>query len=210
MKFVLFGASGKTGLLLLEELLSSSHEVVAYVRTKASIALEHPNLTVVEGQLNETDKLRSVIAGADACISTLGGASLSKHNDAIMQGIESIVRIMEEANVQRFLYLSSYGAGDSRKSMPQPVRFLIADLMLRVPLADHTTNENRIIGSGLDWTIVRPGGLTNGPKTNKMRFGNESVKLTGNPSISRANVAAFLANQLTDRAFLKQCVWLSE
>jgi uncharacterized protein YbjT (DUF2867 family) len=171
MKVFLVGASGKTGLLLLEELLSSSHEVVAYVRTKASIALEHPNLTVVEGQLNETDKLRSVIAGADACISTLGGASLSKHSNAIMQGIDLIVRLLEEANVQRFLYLSSYGAGDSRKSMPQPVRFLIADLMLRVPLADHTTNENRIIGSGLNWTIVRPGGSPMGPKPTRCDLG---------------------------------------
>lgn len=210
MKIVVFGASGKTGQFVLEDALASGNEVIAYVRAKESIKQVHPKLQVVEGQLNEYDKIKSIIIGSDACISTLGGASLTKHSHVIMEGIASIVRIMEETNVKRFIYLSSYGAGESRNSMPQPLRFLLADVMLRVPLADHSANENRIKKSTLEWTIIRPGGLTNGPKTAQLKHSSDNTKLKGNPSVARTNVATFILEQLTQRNYLNQSVWLSE
>lgn len=101
MKIVVIGASGKTGRLVLEEAVAAGYEVIAYVRTKKSVTLAHPNLTVVEGQLNEKDKLKSVLAGSDACVSTLGGASLTKHSRAVMDGIDTIVGMLEEVNVKR-------------------------------------------------------------------------------------------------------------
>jgi hypothetical protein len=112
--------------------------------------------------------------------------------------------------VKGFIYLSSFGAGDSRKYMPQPIRFLIADLMLLVPLADHNTNESRITKSQLKWTIVRPGGLTNGAKTGNFNYGFEETKLKGNVRISRSNVAVFLLNQVTNSDFVNKCVWLHD
>jgi putative NADH-flavin reductase len=210
MKIVVFGASGKTGSLLVNEALKSGHEVIAYVRKPESIKVEHPNLKVVAGYLNGKDKLRSAISGSDACISTLGGASLTKHSPEIIEGINNIVTIMEEEGVIRFIYLSSFGAGDSRKYMPQPVRFLIADILLTVPLADHNTNESRITKSKLNWTIVRPGGLTNGAKTGNLKHGCEMTKIKGSLSISRSNVAAFLLNQATSTEYLNKSVWLYE
>lgn len=210
MKLVVFGASGKTGGLVIEEALASGHDVIAYVRTPESVKRVHPNLKVVVGQLNEKDKLKSVITGVDACISTLGGSSLTKHSPAIMEGIDNIVGLMEEANVKRFIYLSSIGAGNSRKYMPQPVRFFVADLMLRVPLADHNANENRITQSKLEWTIIRPGGLTNGAKSENLKHGTEYTKLKGNLSISRASVAAFIVSQLSNNTWLNKSVWLFE
>jgi putative NADH-flavin reductase len=210
MKITVFGASGKTGSLLVDEALKSGHVVTAYVRKRESIKSDHPNLRVVEGYLNEKEKLKSVISGSDACISTLGGASLTKHSPEIIEGIDNIVSIMEEEKVMRFIYLSSFGTGDSHKYMPQPIRFLIADLMLRVPLADHNTNESRITRSQLLWTIVRPGGLTNGIKTGNLKHGYEMTKIKGSLSISRSNVAAFLLDQVTAKEYVKKNVWLHE
>jgi putative NADH-flavin reductase len=210
MKIVVFGASGKTGSLLVDEVLKSGHNVIAYVRKPESVKSVHPNLKVVAGFLNEKDKLKSVISGSDACISTLGGASLTKHSREIIEGIENIITIMEEEKVRRFVYLSSFGAGDSRKYMPQPIRFLIADLMLNVPLADHNTNESRITKSQLNWTIVRPGGLTNGSKTDTLKHGCEMTKINGSLSISRSNVAAFLLNQVARNEYVNKNVWLHE
>lgn len=210
MKVVVFGASGKTGRLVIEGALASGHEVIAYVRNEESIKSVHPKLKVFVGQLNEKDKLKSVITGSDGCISTLGGASLTKHGFEVMEGIDNIVSIMEEVKVKRFIYLSSIGAGNSRKYMPQPVRFFIADLMLRVPLADHTKNENRIIYSQLEWTIIRPGGLTDGGKSDNLKHGFDNIKMKGNQSISRSNVSAFMLDQLTKGKYLNKCVWLFE
>jgi putative NADH-flavin reductase len=210
MKIVLFGASGKTGKLLTEDALASGYEVIAYVRNAESVKLVHKNLKVVAGQLNDKEKLTSVIRGADACISTLGGASLTKHSPEIRQGIDNIVSIMEAEKVKRMIYLSSIGVGDSRYYMAQPIRFLIVDLMLRVPMADHGINEKRIAESQLQYTIVRPGGLTDGAKTGNLKHGFESIKLKGNASISRANVAAFLLEQVENTAYLNKRVWLRE
>jgi putative NADH-flavin reductase len=210
MKIVLFGASGKTGSLLTEAALAEGYEVVAYVRNAASVKSVHQNLQVVAGQLNEKDQLTSVIRGADACISTLGGASLTKHSRGIMEGIDNIVSIMEAEQVKRLIYLSSIGVGESRYYMPQPIRFLVVDLMLRVPMADHNVNETHITRSQLQYTIVRPGGLTDGPKTGNLKHGSESIKIKGNSSISRANVAAFLLEQVESKEYLNKGVWLRE
>jgi len=210
MKLVVFGASGKTGRLVVEQALASGNRVVAYVRNKEVFNMDHPALEVVEGLLNETNKLKTVINGSDACISVLGGASLTKHSNEIVEGIDTIVRLMEETGVKRFIYLSSLGAGESRNYMPQPVRFLVADVSLRVPLADHTANENRIMRSQLDWTIVRPGSLTYGGMTEQLKHGFVAMKMKGNPSISRSNVAAFILGQLTETTYQKKSVWLYE
>ena len=196
--------------MLVDEALASGHNVIAYVRKPESIKSDHPNLKVVAGYLNEKDKLKSVISGSDACISTLGGASLTKHSPEIIEGINNIVSIMEEESVTRFIYLSSFGAGDSRKYMPQPIRFLIADIMLLVPLADHNTNESRITKSQLNWTIVRPGGLTSGAKTDNLKHGCEMTKIKGSLSISRSNVATFLLNQVCNKDYANKSVWLYE
>jgi putative NADH-flavin reductase len=208
MKIVVFGASGKTGKLLVAEALASGHHVIAYVRNRDSISSEHPNLEVVVGLLNEKDKLRAAIAGADACVSTLGGTSLMRHSPEIIQGIDHIVATMEAEGVQRLVYLSSIGAGDSRYYMPRIARFLILDLFLRVPIADHNANEKRIANSKLQATIVRPGSLTDGVKTGNLKHGSAAVQLKGNPSISRADVAGFLLQLLVDGIYVNEHVWL--
>ena len=209
MKIVIFGA-GKTGSLLAEQALAAGHEVIAYVRRPESVKTENKNLKVVVGQLSDTTKIKSAITGADVCVSTLGGNSLSKHATEFMEGIQNIIKAMEEKKVKRFIYMSSIGAGDSRELMAQPVRFLIADVMLRIPLADHTSNEKRIAQSSLNWTVVRPGGLTDGPLKTDIKHGSEKVKLKGSPSISRAGVAAFILKQINNETYMNKGVWVYE
>jgi len=210
MKVVIFGASGKTGTLLLEQALAKGYQVVAYNRRSRPNLIEHPNLKVIVGNLNETLKLKDAISGADACISALGGGSLTKHAREVMEGIDRIVSIMEEERVHRFIYLSSIGAGESRFLMPQPMRFFVVNILLRIPLADHNANEQRIIDSNLNWTIVRPGSLTNGPVTEKIEYGINKIMMTKNRSISRTNVAAFMLQQVADDTFQRKSVWLYE
>jgi len=208
MKVVIFGANGKTGTPLTEQALAKGHHVTAYIRRSGSLVLQHPNLKVITGNLNDTGKLKEAIAGSDAVLSTLGGGSLTRHSTEIMTGIDNIATLMEAEGVKRFIYLSSLGAGDSRFVMRRLIRFFIADIMLRVPLADHTTNEERIAKSNLQWTLVRPAGLTNGPKTGRLKHGNQKTILKGNPQISRANVASFMLEQLSDTGYINTGVWI--
>ena len=207
MKIVVFGATGKTGRLLVEQALAKGHKVTAYVRNPQSVKIENENLKIVVGNLSETLKLKDALAGAEACFSTLGGNSLTKRSQELVSGIDNIVQVAEQEVVPKFIYLSSFGAGDSKKLMPGIMRFFIVDLMLRVPLADHNLNEKRIMSSKLQWTLVRPGGLTDGALTGNVSFGTEAFK-QGKTSISRADVAAFMLSQLENSTYNKKAVWL--
>lgn len=208
MKIVVFGANGKTGTLLVEQALAKGHEVIAFIRKPGSVMTENPNLKVVVGNLNETLKLKDALTGADACFSTLGGGSLTHHSPEIVNGIDNIIQIMEQEVVPRFIYLSSFGAGESKSFMPLIMRLLLVNLMLRVPLADHNANEQRIAKSKLQWTVVRPGGLNDGPLTGSLKNGTGKPNFKGNANISRANVAAFMLEQAENLNYNKKAVWL--
>ncbi len=210
MKIAIFGASGKTGKYIVEQALEKGHEVIAYVRRENAIELSNINLKIVVGKLTDNAKLKQTLIDADACISALGGNSLRKHATEVMAGITAIIEAMEINNSKRFIYLSSIGAGESRNYMAQPIRFIVADLFLRVPLADHTINEKAIQASELNWTIVRPGGLSDKELTNNVVHGDQAIKLKGNPTISRANVAAFILDQLTNDTYVNKSAWLHE
>jgi len=210
MKVVIFGANGKTGILLVEQALAQGHQVIAYVRRPESIKIDNPKLKIVIGNLNEPLKMKDTITGADACISALGGGSLTKHSIETMNGIKNIISIMEIAKVHRFIYLSSLGAGESRFLIPQPLRFFLTRFFLKVPLADHNFNESNIVKSRLDWTLVRPGSLTDGQLTGDLKHGSEISTLKMNSGISRANVAMFMIQQLTDTRYIRKAVWLYE
>jgi putative NADH-flavin reductase len=208
MKIVIFGASGKTGKLLTNDCLEAGHQVIAYVRNRSSIEQKHENLRIMVGQLSEIDKLQTIISGADACISTLGGNSLTKTSTEFTQGIDNIIKAMEQEKVSRFVYLSSIGTGESKNLMSPVTRTLIAGIILRVPLADHTRNEAKIVASKLNWTIVRPGGLRDEPATGNFRQGTEIKSIPGNLYIPRADVANFLMSQVEDNQCLRKSVWL--
>ncbi|MDD4645703.1 MAG: NAD(P)H-binding protein [Bacteroidales bacterium] len=210
MKLVIFGASGQTGKLLVQQALDRGHEVIAYVRREGAITLEHPKLKVMTGQLYDQIKLHEAIAGADVCFSTLGVASISKRSLEFTVGIDQIVEVMEEEGVKRLIYMSSLGAGESRFLMGPVIRFIVAGFLLRIPLADHNENEKRISQSNLEWTVVRPASLTNGVKLDKVRWGSDFIKLKGNVKIPRANVAEILLNQAESRDYIRKAIWAYE
>jgi len=210
MNITIFGASGRTGRQLVEQALEKGYRVTAFVRREHAIETDHKNLRVIVGSITDPVKVKEAVNGQDACISVMGGNSLTRHADEFKAGIELIVSTMEEAGVRRLIYLSSGGAGESRYYLPQPVRFLICDIMLRIPLADHFANEQKIAASSLSWTVVRPGGLTDGPMTGNMSHGSGKTSMKGMTQISRANVASFILSQLSDTTYHNKAVWIKE
>jgi uncharacterized protein YbjT (DUF2867 family) len=81
--------------------------------------------------------------------------------------------------------------------------------LLRDVYADKAAGEQVIKDSGLDWTIVYPAGLTNGPRTSSARVG-ERLTLSGFPRVSRADVAAVLLQQLDDPRFIGKGILVAD
>lgn len=145
----------------------------------------------------ETDAIRSAVAGADAAVVTVGGAKGQSRHRA--QVTRSVVAAMQDAGVRRLIVQSSLGVGDSMQLMPGPAR-LFARVVMATALADHAEQEAVVAESGLDWTVVRPGGLSSGPATGDY-LAQESAD--GRPMkgmIARADVAAHIVSILDDPA----------
>jgi uncharacterized protein YbjT (DUF2867 family) len=87
-------------------------------------------------------------------ISTLGGSSLDDPNRPDFTGNRNAVDAAKAAGVRRFILVTVIGAGDSTNAAPR-----LARRVLRNVIPDKTRAEEYLQASGLDYTIIRPGGL---------------------------------------------------
>lgn len=198
MKILVFGATGATGKLIVQGAREWGHEVTAFVRDPAR--LDRPDVHYVQGDIVDADAVAQAVAGKDVIISALGSRSM-KRNPDLVAGVANIVAAMAALDVERLLYISSMGAGDSRKQLGFLGRTVIAPLLLRNALADHSENEDAIGSSGLRWTIVRPTQLTDGPQT-AYRSGEGIRASDSSSAISRASVAHFILDQIENDEFV--------
>ena len=94
------------------------------------------------------------------------------------------------------------GVRDSRRRAGPLVRHALWRV-LRNEVADHELKEELIARSALDWTIVRAPKLTGGPATGAYRSGEEITARTMLPRLSRADVARFMLDRLSDAASIR-------
>jgi putative NADH-flavin reductase len=208
-RVLVLGATGGTGRHVVEQAAARGLEVTALVRTPGRLPLTLPALRVVVGDIRtDSPAVRSAFAGQDAVISALGvGRSFASHG--LMAGaVPLIVAAMREHDVRRLVVMSAFGVGPTWQDTPLLPR-LFAKTLLRDIYDDKAASEAVIKASGLDWTIVYPAGLTNGPATGTVRVG-ERLKLSGFPRVSRANVAAVLLQQLDDTTFVGKGILVAE
>ena len=128
---------------------------------------------------------------------------LARRTTILSEGTRNIVRAMERAGIRRLVFESSLGVGDSKWKLGVAHNLLAIPLFLRNTLADKETQERIIAGSGLDWVVVRPAALTNGPQRNAYRAGSDVGHWFLPSRISRSDVAAFMLEQLTDAKYLR-------
>lgn len=203
----LFGATGGIGRALLDQALARGHRVTALARDPSKLP-EHPRLSVVEGDVHDPAVVRLALKNADAALIALGAPALSKSR-VRSEGTQTIVDAMRATNVRRLVCVSVLGAGDSKKDLPALYRWIIFPTYLRRPLQEHEAQEAIVRTSGLDWTLVRPPNLTDGPSTGDFWHGLGTPDADLTLKISRADVAGFMLQQLESAAYLRSAPALS-
>lgn len=154
----------------------------------------------------EASPVERAVAGHDAVLVALGAPAL-KAGTVRSEGTRNIVRAMEKTGVRRLVCQASLGYGDSKivlSRAPVFFRYVIAPIVLRSTFEDHARQEAVVKSSRLDWIIVRPGNLTDGPTTGRYRHGFAATDPEITVEISRADVAEFMLEQLADDAYLSQ------
>lgn len=202
MNVLVFGASGATGREVVKQALDGGHSVRAFVRDPEKFEVKRAKLTMTVGDVTEHVSVERAVRDIDAVASALGsGNSLGSH-PALTDGVQNIVRAMEHAGVRRLVYMSMLGVGGSAKQLGIVDRYIVLPLLLRNVMKDHAKEEGIIKRSTLDWVIVRPPRLTNGPCTGRYRSGEDVRERTLLASISRADVANFMVKQFTDDRYV--------
>lgn len=198
MNLALFGATGGTGRETLKQALAQGDAVTALVRTPSKLDITHDQLTIVEGDVLDQGAVDQVVAGQDAVIISLGNTP-NNPDLVVSKGTRHILDAMHRFGVRRTVVVTAIGVGDSRDHVPLAFKMLMRTV-LKKAYEDKEIQEQDVRSSGLDWIIVRPGGLTDGPATGDYTVG-QKVK-TG--QVSRADVAEFVLKQVTDDTYLHQ------
>jgi putative NADH-flavin reductase len=201
VKILVFGATGPTGQQVVTQALGQGHAVTAFVRNPARLSITDERLRVAVGDTTrDASTVADAVRAQDVVVSALGRRSTLTSDRLIERSMQAIVPAMERTGVRRLILVSAFGVGESYRDAP-----LIPRIMYKVLLhnlfADKKTAEDFVRRSSLEWTIVYPVLLTDGPLTGIYRAG-ERLDLRGMPKISRADVAHFILAETENRGFV--------
>ena len=201
MNLLVLGATGRTGRLVVEQALAAGHTVTALVRSAEKMTTGNPNLRVVMGEATDASAVSRALQGADAVISTLGGKGT-----VIVDSTKAIVAAARAAGISRVVVLSSWLV--ERDRMDAATRLLTGIAMGQL-IKDKSAGEQLLRGSDLDWTIVYPSILTDGPADGSVAVLSERTKRGMSQRISRADVAAWLVQAATGVQYSRRAVGIT-
>jgi putative NADH-flavin reductase len=203
MNILIVGATRGIGRQLLEQALSSGHAVTAMVRNLRRLATQHERLRAIKGDILDSDSVALAMAGQDAVCCTIGVKAPWPRVTVFSKGTKNLLQAMKQTGVRRLICVTGIGAGDSKGHGGFLYDCIFSPLLLRTVYADKDRQESLIKASDVDWTIVRPGFLTNGPLTKDYRMLTDMTGVTAG-RISRADVAHFMLKEIESKQYLRQ------
>jgi nucleoside-diphosphate-sugar epimerase len=184
------GAHGKIAMRLIGLLVAGGHTVIGLIRNPdhaADVSHRGASPVVCDLETAAVEGIAEAIEGADAAVFAAGagpGSGAARKLTMDRDGAIKLLDAASEAGVQRYLILSSVGAED-----PPP-----GDDVFNVYLRAKAEADAAVQASDRDWTVLRPGGLTDDPGTGRVRL--DSAPFRGR--VPRDDVAAVLARLLFD------------
>lgn len=151
MRLLILGATGRVGRPTVDRALSDGHDVVAYVRSSASV-VDRDRLSVVEGDIRDGDGLRRAAMNADAAICLIASSSM-RDGDLLQTITPGIVAAVRDAGVERFVFASVFGVGPTLPLASAFARTLYRTVA-RPFMTDRAVAERAVEKSGLDYAII--------------------------------------------------------
>lgn len=185
------GASRGVGKEVAKSLIARNFQVTALLRSEVSCAeLEAMGVQVVLGDAMNLDEVSRAMSGGEAIdtvISTIGGLPQDTVKPDYL-GNKNLIDVAVQTGVKQFILVTSIGTGNSVSSLsPQALA------ALQPVLIEKDKAEQHLISSGLNYTIIRPGGLKSESATGNGVL-TEDIRAVG--SINRADVADLICKVL--------------
>ena len=183
------GASGRTGVYVLEELKSRDVDIRALSRNIETAKQKvGGDFEWAAADVTDPKSLLLAFEGVDILISTIGSTGGDNSEMIDYEGSINFVEAAKESGISRIIYMSSIGAGGAENFST-----VILNLVANKTMKWKSLGEDYIRNSGIDFTIVRPGGLRGEPGALGIRFeqGDEVIGW-----IPRGDVAAVMVESI--------------
>jgi len=205
-----FGASGLTAAECVYQALQNGDNVVGLTRhpsklvipagsggDKAGEAITDDKLTLIGGDVTNPSDVEKVFEAGpiDGVVVALGGKTSDVGDTMLTVGTTNVINSMKEKGIKRLSVVTSIGAGDSENQAPFFFKILMNTVMKKI-FVDKNKQEKVVEESGLDYCIVRPGGLTVDPPTGVINVIEGEAG-----SIPRADVAQFCLDAVIEEDF---------
>lgn len=206
-KIVIFGASGKTGRLLVDQALDRGHEVTAVVRDTAKFTAKHKNLKVVLGQVLDPASTNELIPGHDAVLSALAPTGGGSGQQLIYSdSARSVLPAMSKHGIKRYVCITN-ALLENDPALSFAFRYIFRPILLRRVVEDGHRLEAYLHENDdwCEWTTVRPAGLTDGPLTKNYKVSPRFIPAPkrSHPEISRADLAHFMLDVLESGEWIR-------
>lgn len=201
MKVLILGATGSLGRHLLSQATERGYEVTVLVRDRKRLGGWGQISRVIEGDALDPEVVDHAVQGQDAVIYALGTRRLFQSTTLFSDSTRILIAAMERHGFPRLVAITGLGAGDSRGHGGFLYDKIFLPILLNRVYADKDRQEALIRHSRLEWVILRPAIFTKGPKRGNLRVETELQAVTIR-KISRADVAAFALDQLTDNRYV--------
>jgi putative NADH-flavin reductase len=205
MNILIVGANGKTGRCLVRLAWERGHVVTGLARHPPNQPMQCARILC--GDARNPAILASAMAGQHVVIDTVGTRKPFLQTTLETDVASDLIAGMRRNSIRRIVAVSSIGVGDSIANVPLLYRALMP-IFFRGAIPDKVGMENVLTHSGLDWTIIRPAGLTDGPLTNSVQIVTpESCRHVRR--IARADVADYILRHLADRDLFQATVGIA-
>ena len=211
MKVLVIGAAGKTGKLVVERAVAAGHTVTALVHQHDNPD-DHKNedfpagVELIHGDVRNPSRLEQVMAGQHAVIDAIGGSTPYRETDLETSSALALIAAMKAAGAKRLLVISSLGVGDSTQHAGFFYEHILMPTFLRGSIPDKGNMESAVDHSGLEFVIVRPPVLSDSDAKGTVNVLTGEEKAS---SLTRADLAQFLVDQLTSDQYLGQAITIA-
>lgn len=207
MKVIVFGANGRTGKYIVQYALNEGHEVTAYLRDKAKLPVEHQNLTFIEGDAYDKEKIENAVEGNEIVISALGQANISGQVNLMGDAMKLIIPAMKKHGIKRLLAVGGLGVLQANETTLRMDMQGFPDIYKPVS-AGHLRVYMLLKDSGLEWTFVCCPDIPDAPKTGDYKL-KRDYAAPGNFTINTGDVADFMIKEMEANNFLNTRVGIS-
>lgn len=193
MKIVVFGATGRVGKSIVEKGIKEGHQIIAFVRDVNKLRMENPNLSIVEGDIQNREQLREISRlEFDAAINVIGADPL-KPSLVFTESTKSIIDMLNNSKSKRYIAITGT-AQMSKTLLGKLTIFLLRRTPVRHGIRDHQYAYDLVAHSDLNWTLIGCPYIKDGDE--KRTFKTSTVFPGGFKTIHPGDVAQAILNEL--------------